>query len=83
MNALRAVYQNKYKGGVVHVNDGNGYPACGHGSSWGLCHRDPAKWESVNRAISCKHCQRYLAKAEQAATKKLTLREILFDNGHR
>lgn len=83
MNAVKAIYQGRYRGGVAHANDGNGKPLCYDREYWNSDDRSSTtKWQEVSDEVTCTHCRKNLAKLGQLSLKKMTLREKLFADGH-
>ena len=78
---LRAIYQGRYKGGMVHGNNGDDKPLCYEQNYWNN-DRSTVCWESSEQEVSCKHCRKQLVKLGQVSLKKMTLRERLFSNGN-
>lgn len=79
-NAIRAIYQGCYKGGVIHADNGNKKPLCYDRNYWEN-DRSPTRWETSKDKISCKHCRKKLAESGELSVKKLTFRERLLSNG--
>lgn len=76
MNALRAIFQGRYKGGTIHADNGEGKPICFNQNYWDN-DRSTVRWESSTQNVSCKHCRKHLVKLGEISLKKMTLRERL------
>lgn len=80
MQALRAVFQGRYRGGVIHADNGSHKPLCYRSNDWQWNH-STTKWEVITHEITCKHCRKYLAQIDRQALRKTTLRERLLSGG--